>query len=80
MTRDEAVVIALVVAFAALVTAHVLLVAELVRYRPRWRAFVALALPPLAPYWGIKERQRVLPALWIVSAVGYLAARFLASR
>ncbi len=80
MTRDEAIVAALVAAFAALVTAHVLLVAELVRRRPRWRALVALVIAPLAPYWGYKERLRVLSVLWIVSALTYVTARVAASR
>jgi hypothetical protein len=80
MTRDEAVVITLVVAFAGLVTAHLSLVAGLARRPPWWRALVALVVLPLAPYWGFRERLMARSALWIVCAVVYVVARFLASR
>jgi hypothetical protein len=80
MSRDEALVIALVVAFATLVTAHLSLAARLARTPPWWRALVALFVPPLAPYWGLREGLRIRSAIWIAAAVAYAVTRFIASR
>ena len=80
MSRDEGLFIALVVAFAALVTVHLSLVAALARTRAWWRALVALVVVPLAPFWGYRERFLVRTALWGATAVAYLVARVLASR
>ena len=63
--------VALVVAFAALVSTHATLAAGLLARRPRWRGLVALVVPPLAPWWGWQERMRVRGVLWIVCAVAY---------
>jgi hypothetical protein len=78
MTHDELVSGALVLAFAALVTAHLTLVIGLAGRPPRWRAAVALVAPPLAPYWGAKEHFRIRSIAWIASAVFYLAMRWAA--
>jgi hypothetical protein len=80
MSRDEAVVIALVVAFATLVTAHLSLVAGLARRPPWWRALAALVVPPLAPYWGLRDGLRMRSAIWIAAAAAYAVTRFIASR
>jgi hypothetical protein len=80
MSRDEGIFLALVVAFAALVTAHLSLVAALARTRAWWRAVVALVVVPLAPIWGYRERLRVRTGLWVASATVYIAARVLAGR
>jgi hypothetical protein len=80
VTRDEVSAIALVVSFAALVTAHVSLVAGLAARRPRWRALVALVVAPLAPYWGLREYMRARSIAWIAFAFMYAAARVVASR
>jgi hypothetical protein len=80
MSRDEGLVMALVVAFAALVTVHLSLVAALARGRAGWRAIVALVVAPLAPVWGYQERLRVRSALWVLSAAVYVTARILGSR
>lgn len=80
MNRDMAVLIALLVAFATLVTAHVTLAIGLARRPPRWRAPVAFVIPPLAPWWGWRERMRVRGAIWIVAAVTYLVALLVARR
>ncbi len=77
--RDEIVVAALVVAFAALVTAHVTLVVGLLLRRPRWRAPVALVVAPLAPYWGYGQGMRRRAVTWIAAAVIYAVLRWMAS-
>ena len=66
-------------AFAFVVTAHVTLVVGLAARPPRWRALVALVVPPLAPWWGwtVLRRRSVL---WVVSALGYALLRIVASR
>jgi hypothetical protein len=80
MSRDEWIALLLVVSFAMLVTAHVTLVARLAARRPRWRALAALAIPPLAPWWGFATRMRVLGAVWVAGAVAYGVLRLLAAR
>ncbi|HEX3596208.1 MAG TPA: hypothetical protein VHU80_13955, partial [Polyangiaceae bacterium] len=61
--------------FALLVTAHVALAVGLIGRRPRSRGFVALLVPPLAPYFGVREKMWVRSAVWVLSAVAYVAAR-----
>lgn len=58
-------------AFGALITAHVVLVAGLATRPPRWRALLALCVPPLAPYWGFEARRYAWSAVWIAAAVIY---------
>jgi hypothetical protein len=78
---DALVMLAIVASFATLVTVHVALCAALAARRPFWQAAVALAVPPLAPYWGFSEKLRVRAGLWCVAAALYvvtlLAARVL---
>jgi len=64
----------LVLAFGALLTAHVTLAVGLVRRAPRWRALVALVVAPLAPWWGWQAHMRVRGALWVAAAAVYAAA------
>lgn len=78
-TRDAIVVGLVVVAFAVLVTAHVWIVAGLLRRPPRWRAPVALFAFPLAPYWAIREHMRARGVVWIAAAVAYVVVRVIAS-
>ena len=78
MTRDELTVLLLVAAFAALVTAHVALVAGLVTRRPWWRALVALPVAPLAPYWGAREGMHKRTVAWVASLMAYAVLRLLA--
>ncbi len=73
--RDMIVVAAVIVAFAALVTAHVLIVGGLARRKPRARALVALVVFPLAPVWAMKERMRVRAVAWLLFAALYVGAR-----
>jgi apolipoprotein N-acyltransferase len=79
MSRDELCAAALVLAFAVVVTAHVLLLAGLARRPPRWRALVALLVPPLAPYWGWREQRR-RAVTWVAGAVAYGALLLWARR
>jgi hypothetical protein len=72
--RDYAVLVGVVVAFAALVTAHVALAVGLARRRSAWHALVALVLVPLAPWWGWKARMHARGVIWVAAAVAYAAA------
>lgn len=77
---DSVVVGALVLSFALLVTTHVTIVAGLVARLPRWRAPLALFVPPLAPYWALRERMRVRAWVWVACVVVYAAARAMAGK
>lgn len=70
--------LALVGSFALLVTMHVAIAAGLTLKPPRWRGLLALLVPPLAPYWGMRERMRRRTALWVVSLMVYIVARLAA--
>jgi hypothetical protein len=80
MTRDEWVMAVLVVAFATLLTAHVALLFGLATRPPRWRAAAAALVAPLAPFWGFRTGMPVRSALWLASAVAYVASWWLARR
>ena len=58
-------------AFGLLAAAHARLMVALLWRRPRWRAALALLVPPLAPYWGWSERLRITSALWVFALVVY---------
>ena len=80
MSRDELVFVALVLAFAAFVTSHVALCFGIASHKPRIRALVAFVVVPLAPVWGVKDRLHKRVALWIGSALAYVALRLIAAR
>jgi len=80
MTRDEGVMAAVVLSFAALTTAHLTLVAGLAGRSPRWRAAVAAVVAPLAPYWGFRSKMGARAGIWVASAAVYAVARILAGR
>ncbi len=80
MHRDDVIFMTLVIAFATLATAHLTLVAGLAARHPRWRALVALVVPPLAPWWGRAERMYARTVAWLVGAVAYGVLLWLASR
>ena len=80
MTRDEWLTLAVVVAFATLVTAHITLLAGLLARQPRWRALAAALAPPLAPVWGVRSGMAGRAGVWIASAVVYVVLRWLARR
>jgi hypothetical protein len=78
VARDILLFSLLVVSFAILATAHLTLALGLVRRPPRWRAIVALVVPPLAPLWGWREKMRVRSAVWVAGALVYAIARVVA--
>jgi hypothetical protein len=80
LSHDECVVVALDVAFATLVTAHVTIVAGLASRPPRWRAAVALVLPPLAPYWAARAGMHARWVTWVAAAAAYAVCLWLAYR
>lgn len=75
---DSLVTIALVAAFAALVTAHAATIFGLLRARRLGRALGALVVPPLAPVWAFTGGMRGRAVVWVTSAALYVAARALA--
>jgi hypothetical protein len=73
MSRDDVLAVALVLAFATLVTAHVAIVVGLAVRRPRWRAAAALLAVPLAPYWAWRG-MRARAIAWLAGVAVYLMA------
>ena len=78
--KDTIIVALLVTAFALVVTMHVVIAFGLAKHRPRWRALVAFAVPPFAPYWAWQQHMRTRSGLWIAAVVVYLVMLVLASR
>ncbi len=68
-----------VLGFAALVTAHIAIAWGLLWRAPRYRALVALVVPPLAPYWAWREHMRVRAGIWAGALVLYVIARLIAA-
>jgi hypothetical protein len=54
-----------------LVTAHLGIALGLSRRAPRWRAVVALLVPPLAVIWGREERLFGWCRLWLGAGAAY---------
>jgi hypothetical protein len=73
--RDEIVVCLLIGSLAAWGVVHVLLVSALLSRPPRWKGFVALVAPPLAPYWGSRAKLWVRVTLWCATLVTWLVLR-----
>ncbi|HET9958226.1 MAG TPA: hypothetical protein VFQ61_27215 [Polyangiaceae bacterium] len=73
---DLAFLVLLAASFGAWVATHVALALWLFRQKPRFRAGLALILPPLAPYWGLRGGLRGpalrLSLLWLISGFTYL--------
>jgi hypothetical protein len=63
--------IALALALLAFGAAHVALVAELARRHPWWHAIVALAVLPLAPWWGWQSGMRWRTIAWSAALAMY---------
>jgi hypothetical protein len=80
MTDNLVVVVALVVAFATLVTVHVSLIFGLAFRHPLWRAPVAFVIPALAPWWGWQDGMRARSSIWMIGALAYAGALFCARR
>lgn len=70
---------ALAAALALHAGAHVALLIALARAHPRYRAAMALLMPPLAPYYGYMAGRRRLTAAWLVGLVAYAAGVALAN-
>ena len=77
--RDLVLTVVLVVAFAGLVTAHVTIAVGLVRRTHRWRAPLALVVPPLAPYFAVGARMWVRASIWVMCLAAYGITRWLGS-
>jgi hypothetical protein len=58
-------------ALLVFVTAHVALVVGLARRDVWWRAALALAVPPLAPWWGHRAGLRVATIAWCAALALY---------
>ena len=80
MTRDEVAALVLIGSFATWGSLHVLLAWRLGRSAPWWHGLVALVLPPLAPYWGMRSGRRVMGSAWLVAGTVWLLARVFLSR
>lgn len=76
--KDAIIVALLVLAFAGAVTCQLALVIGLARRSPRSRAAVALVVPPLAPYWGIREGMSVRAYVWLACVALYGVTRVIA--
>lgn len=74
MLRDSALTLALVIAFATLVTAHVAILFGLARLHRPLEALGALVLPPLALYWAFARGMGARAVVWLASATLYVAA------
>lgn len=69
--RDVMLVVAVALAFAWVTTAHLAIVAGLLRRASYGRAAAALLIPPLAPYWAWSEHMRIRLIAWIAGAIAY---------
>jgi hypothetical protein len=76
LTRDGALTIGLIVAFALLVTAHVANVFGVFKRRGALPGFGALVLPPLAPYFAARSGMTARACLWVAAAAAYALAFF----
>lgn len=69
--KDALLVGGMILTSAVIATIHVAIVLGLVVRDPRWRAIVALVVPPLAPYWALQSGMRKRGIVWIGSVVVY---------
>jgi hypothetical protein len=72
--KDIVLFLTTVFAFALLVTAHCAIVFGLFRRSRPWRAPVALAIAPLAPFWALRERMWFRACVWTAGATVYVVA------
>ena len=76
----EVLMLCLLLAFAGLLTVHVLLAGKLaVAPSAKWRAPVALLVPPLALWWGWQLGSKRLVGTWLGSLAVYTVARLVAA-
>lgn len=76
---DWAVMTLIVLTFASFCTAHVATSWTIGARGPWWRGALAFVVPPLAPYWAIRDHLQRLAALWVGSLVAYVATRIVAA-
>jgi hypothetical protein len=69
MTRVVAGLVAIVL--LGFLGIHGSLLGALIMHRPRYRAAVALVLPPLAPYWGWRAGFRTRAYAWATALLLY---------
>jgi hypothetical protein len=74
---DSIAYVALVVSFAAMLTAHVTIAWGLAFRAPRWRAAAALVVFPLALFWAHREKMHARVVVFGVAAIVYGVARAL---
>jgi hypothetical protein len=74
--KDTIAYVAMIVAFATLVTAHVTIVFGLAFRAPKWRALASFFVPPLAPFWAYREKMHVRAIAFAAGAIVYVASRF----
>jgi hypothetical protein len=67
----------MVVSFAMLLTSHVAIVIGLARRSPRYRALVAVVVPPVGAFWAFRQKLYVRAIAWPVALALYVAARIL---
>ncbi len=65
----------IVLSCAVGVTAHLAIVWQLAAHAPRWRSLLALLVPPLTLFFGIRARSFVTTAVWAVAWIVYFGAR-----
>lgn len=63
---------ALVLGLALLITVHVALAFRLLLHKPRWRAAVALVVPPLAVIWALRAGWKGIAGLWLGAVAVYV--------
>jgi hypothetical protein len=70
--------LALAIALAAFVLAHLWLVGALFSRRAWLRALGALLVPPLAPWWGWQIGQKATALAWLTALGAYAGLTFVA--
>lgn len=78
MSRDGAIVLALLLLSASWTLAHLVLLSRVMRARtlPGWARLLAL-VPLATPVLAVRVGLRALPLLWLLFGVAYVAARTL---
>lgn len=75
---DVLLLVVIAAAFALVTTAHVAILAGLLRRKHPWQALSGLLMPPLAIYWAHLEGMRARAVIWLVGAMVYGATLALA--
>lgn len=78
MSRDAAIVLALLLLSASWALCHILLLWRVLGARglPVWARLASL-VPVATPLFGLRVGLRTLPLLWLLFGVAYVAARAL---